>query len=82
MEDGKTCKYCSTFKPFDSFRRAKKCSNGYRGKCKDCERPTRYSHYIRNKEKYRQAYQEFLLRNPNYQKEYYLRTHKGKSFFL
>ena len=73
MDEGKTCKYCLTFKPYTEFRRAKKCFKGYRGKCKDCERPTRNSHYTRNKEKYHQAYQEFLLRNPNYQKEYYLK---------
>ena len=83
MAEGKMCKYCLTFKPYDSFGKEKTCSDGHRGRCKDCMKPIKHLHYINNKEKYHQAYQEFMLVNPDYQKEYYLRTkyHKGKSFF-
>jgi hypothetical protein len=72
MNEEKYCKYCSIFKPFTSFRKEKTCPDGHRGKCKDCERPMRQAHYQKNKEKYKQAYQEFILRNTNYQHEYYL----------
>ena len=73
MIEGKVCNYCSTFKSYNSFRKEKTCSDGYRGKCKDCERPMRHLHYINNKEKYKQAYQEFQLRNPSYKSEYNFR---------
>ena len=55
------------------LEKKKTCSDGYRGKCKDCERPMRHLHYINNKEKYKQAYQEFQLRNPSYKSEYNFR---------
>ena len=69
MDRGKICNYCMEFKSYDSFRRAKECSDGYRGKCKDCEKPKRYLYYIKNIEKYKQAFREFMERNPDYMKK-------------
>ena len=66
---GKICDYCYTFKSYNSFRKAKTCIDGYRRKCKDCERPMKHLHYINNKEKYKQAFIEFMERNPNYYKK-------------
>ena len=78
MDKGKICNYCMEFKLYDSFRKVKECTDGYRGKCKDCERPKRYLHYIKNIEKYKQAYREFILRNPNYKEDYKKRIKEVK----
>ena len=61
MIEGKVCNYCSTFKSYNSFRKEKTCSDWYRGKCKDCERPMRHLHYINNKEKTNKLIKNFYL---------------------
>ncbi len=66
MTEGKVCKYCYQFQSYNLFRKVKKCSDGYRNKCKDCERPMKQLHYQNNKEKYKQDYNEFMERNPLY----------------
>lgn len=76
MTEGKICYYCLIFKSFNLFRKSSTCIDGYRRKCKDCERPMKQKHYLDNKEKYKKSYQEFLLRNPNYQNKYYLANQK------
>ena len=44
--------------------------DGYRGTCKNCEKLRKHLHYIKNREKYKKAYQEFVERNPDYMKKY------------
>ena len=61
MIEGKVCNYCSTFKSYNSFRKERTCSDGYRGKCKDCERPMRHLHYINNKENTNKLIKNFYL---------------------
>lgn len=74
MAEGRTCDYCSEFKPFNLFRKAKNCKDGYRRKCKECEKPIRQKYYRENKEKCKEHYNLFLDRNPNYRHEYYIKN--------
>lgn len=70
MDGTKVCNYCFVRKNYNMFRKDSRCNGGRRCKCKECEHPIRYQHYINNKEKYQQAYKEFFERNPNKRKEY------------
>ncbi len=73
MAEGRTCDYCSEFKPFNLFKVEKRCKDGYRRKCKQCEKPIKQKHYRENKLKYKEYYKSFLERNPNYVREYNLK---------
>ena len=70
MADGKICNRCREFKPYTLFYREKTIRDGYRGTCKNCEKLRKHLHYIKNREKYKKAYQEFVERNPDYMKKY------------
>ena len=76
--EGKICNTCYCFKSLYFFAKEKTCADGYRGKCKECDRERKQKNYILNKEKYKKAYNEFIERNPNYQCEYYLKNSKAK----
>lgn len=52
-------------------KKKKTCLDGHRGECKDCDRERKRIHYQNNKEKYREAYLEFMERNPEYCKKRY-----------
>ena len=64
----KTCNTCNNSKHLTNFSKAKTCPDGYRGRCKDCDKPRKQRHYQNNKEKYKLAYQAFMSRNPDYHK--------------
>jgi len=70
MSEGKICNTCFQLKPFKLFAREKTCSDGHRGKCKDCDRKRKQLHYQNNKKKYKSAFQDFMKRNPDYFKLY------------
>ena len=72
MSERKICTKCNEYKSLSEYHKAKDKPMGVRCACKDCERPVKQKHYRKNKEKYKQSYQEFILRNPNYRHEYYL----------
>ena len=72
MDEGRTCDYCLEFKPFNLFRKGKGCRDGYRRKCKECEKPIMRKYYIEHKEKYKENYKSFIERNPNYRHDYYI----------
>jgi len=43
---------------------------GLRANCKECDKVRKMKHYQENKEKFIQAYQEFMVRNPEYFQPY------------
>ena len=43
---------------------------GVRASCKKCTRPKQRLYYQNNKEKYKEAFEEFMIRNPDYYKKY------------
>ena len=45
---------------------------GVECQCKQCRKIVKQLHYQNNKEKYKQCYQSFIERNPNYRYNYYL----------
>ena len=72
MTDGKVCTKCKEYKLLSEYHKAKDKTMGVKCACKQCNKPIKQNHYKNNKEKYKTSYQEFIVRNPNYQKNYYL----------
>ena len=66
MIEGKLCTKCNEYKLLREYYKANNRAIGVKSACKDCERPLKQNHYQNNKEKYKEAYQEFLIRNPEY----------------
>jgi hypothetical protein len=62
----KICSKCFTLKPYTEYYKESKTKNGYRSSCKICQKLIKHLHYINNKEKYKEAYDNFLERNPDY----------------
>jgi len=58
----KVCNTCFIEKEINMFERDKTCKDGFRCKCKECRRPVKKLHYQLNKEKYKQAYNAFKVR--------------------
>lgn len=73
MDDRKICSKCNEYKLLSEYYKAKDKPMGVKSACKQCLKPLKQKHYQNNKEKYKQSYQEFILRNPNYRHEYYLK---------
>lgn len=73
MDDRKICSKCNEYKLLSEYYKAKDKAMGVKSACKQCLKPSKQKHYQNNKEKYKQSYQEFILRNPNYRHEYYLK---------
>lgn len=67
----KSCNICFINKPLHFFTREKTCPDGHRGRCKECDKERQHKHYQENKEEYKEAYNEFIKRNFDYQKKYY-----------
>ena len=76
MTEGKICTKCKEYKLLCEYYKANNRKMGVKSACKECEKPTKMKHYRENKEKYKKAYNEFLLRNPDYRNEYYLKNNK------
>ena len=74
MIKGKVCTKCNEFKLLSEYHKAKDRPFGVKSACKQCIKPIKHMHYTNNKDKYKQAYEEFMFRNPNYQHEYYLKN--------
>lgn len=72
MTEGKICTKCNEYKLLSEYHKAKDRAMGVKSACKQCLKPMKQKHYQNKKEKYRKVYLQFILRNPNYQHEYYL----------
>jgi hypothetical protein len=68
--DQKTCSMCYETKPFTCYVKDKTGKFGLRANCKECSKSIKKEHYQANKEKYKQAYQDFMIENPDYFKNY------------
>ena len=68
--DQKSCSMCREIKPYTSFTKDKTGKYGLRSSCKECNKPYKLKHYQENKEKYKEAYQDFMIENPDYFKTY------------
>lgn len=66
MIEGKVCTKCNEYKLLSEYYKAKDKAMGVKCACKQCNKPKQRLHYQNNKEKYKQSYQEFILRNPTY----------------
>ena len=75
MIEGKICTKCNEYKLFNEYYKAKDKAMGVKSACKQCLKPMKQNHYQNNKEKYKQAYQEFTERNPNYASIYQRNYH-------
>ena len=75
MAEGKICSKCKEFKLFYNFDKQplNQIKDGYRSSCKECNKPIQRNHYQKNKEKYREAFQNFMTRNPEYLKNYFFK---------
>ena len=87
MNEGKICTKCNEFKLLSEYYKANNKSMGVKCACKDCERPVKRNHYKNNKGKYKEAYQEFLIINPDYQHNYqlerkYKKIRANRNWFL
>ena len=47
---------------------------GVKSACKQCNKSKQRLHYQNNKEKYKQCYQSFIERNPDYRNKYYIKN--------
>lgn len=72
MTERKICTKCNEYKYLYEYDKNKTKPMGVKSACKKCNKPIKQLHYQNNKEKYKQAYQDFIERNPEYQKNYYI----------
>ena len=72
MNEGKVCTKCKEYKLLNEYHKAKDKPMGVKCACKQCNKINQQLHYQNNKEKYKQSYQGFILRNPDYQRNYHL----------
>ena len=71
--EGKICATCKEFKYLYEYDKNKERLMGVRAYCKKCTRPKQRLHYQNNKEKYKESFQEFMIRNPDYYKKYLIK---------
>ena len=71
MEERKHCSKCYEYKLLSEYHKQSDKPMGVSCACKQCKKSSKQKHYQNNKEKYKKAYQEFIIRNPNYRSEYY-----------
>jgi hypothetical protein len=69
MNEGKFCTKCNEYKLYNEYYKAKKNPTGIKSSCKQCLKPIKQNHYKNNKEKYKKAFQEFMIRNPTYKEK-------------
>ena len=69
LTEGKFCTTCKIFKKLSEYFKNKNKPMGVECQCKDCRRIIKRNHYQNNKEKYKESFQKFILRNPNYFKK-------------
>ena len=73
MIEGKVCTNCKEYKTFNNYYKESKAPDGLKAKCKQCLYFVKRDHRERNKEKYKQSFQEFIERKPDYFKNYKLK---------
>ena len=64
----KICTKCNELKLLSEYHKNKRRPLGVNSQCIDCRKYLKQIHYQNNKEKYREAFIEFMERNPNYYK--------------
>lgn len=69
MTEGKFCSKCKEYKLLSEYYKASKNPTGVKCACKQCLKPIKQNHYQNNKEKYKQAFKEFIFRNPTYRED-------------
>ena len=72
MEERKHCSKCYEYKLLGEFHKANDRPMGVKSACKQCNKSKKKLHYQNNKEKYKKSYDEFIFRNPGYNRDYYL----------
>lgn len=70
MDEGKICTKCNQYKYLYDYDKNKTKPMGVKSACKECNKPYQKLHYQNNKDKYKQAFQDFMKRNPDYFKNY------------
>ena len=76
MTEGKFCTKCNEYKLLSEYDKSNSRKMGVRSSCKQCNKPIKQNHYQNNKEKYKRSFQEFILRNPDYYRDYYIANSK------
>ena len=71
--EGKICTTCNEFKYLYEYYKNKDKPMGVECQCKQCRKKVKQLHYKNNKEKYKKAFQEFMIRNPDYYKLYLIK---------
>ena len=74
MSEGKICTKCNEYKYLYEYDKNKTKPMGVKSACKQCNKPKQRLHYQNNKEKYKQCYQSFIERNPDYRNKYYIKN--------
>ena len=70
MTEGKICLKCNECKTYNNYYKESKAPDGLKAKCKKCLYFVKRDHRERNKEKYKSAFKDFMIRNPDYYKLY------------
>ena len=70
MIEGKVCTKCNEYKLINNFHKNHSKPLSVNSQCIECRKPIKQRHYRNNKEKYQQAYQAFMERNPTYWSTY------------
>ena len=82
MDERKVCTKCNEYKLLSEYHKQRDKPMGVKCACKQCNKPTKQNHYQNNKEKYKKAYQEFMIRNPDYQRKYSSKITQKKNIYL
>ena len=69
MTEGKVCTTCKEYKLLSEYHKDINKPMGIKSACKQCNKPIKQKHYQNNKEKYKQSYKDFMLKNPAYHKK-------------
>jgi len=78
----KVCTKCNENKLLSEYHKATGRHKGVKSSCKKCNKSVKQKHYEENKEKYKKCFQDFIDRNPDYQKGNYKKLRKHPIDFL
>ena len=68
--EGKICTKCNEYKLKSEYHKQSGKPMDINPQCIECRKSGKRLNYQNNKEKYKEAYQKFIERNPTYRKEY------------